>query len=88
MINENQISASELPFCFSDEEEQYSMIRYGELLCPGVYFIVTNFPEYSLTGEYIVTTADSPAISSAARAFCMPLSKKAVLCKTTAKAAM
>lgn len=81
-MEENQIPASDLPFHFSrDEEKKYGTIRYGELICPGVYYVSTKFHELRFGGEYLVATADSTAISPAARAFCVQLSENAVLCK-------
>lgn len=82
-MEENQMPVSNLPFYFiGDEEELYGEICYGELICPGVYYVFTKFDGLRIGGEYLVVTANSPAISSAARAFCIPLLVgNAVLCK-------
>ncbi len=84
-MKKNQIPVSDLPFHFHEfEEKKYGFIRYGELICPEVYYIATKFTgsKSHFTGEYIVATADSPAISSTARTFCTPLSVgNAILCE-------
>ena len=66
---------SDLPFQFSaDAKKQYGKIRYAEKLGPGVYFITTSRDHsWSLGGEYLVVTSDSPAISDKAHAYGTPL---------------
>lgn len=74
-MDKNQVPISELPFNFDGLESQYGQIKYAELICPGVYYIVTRFnidrPRFA--GEYLVVTEDSPAISPEARGFTIPL---------------
>ena len=74
-MDKKQMPISELPFNFDGLEPQYGQIKHAELICPGVYFIVTKFntdrPRFA--GEYLVVTEDSPAISPEARNFTTPL---------------
>ncbi|MFR8333589.1 MAG: hypothetical protein ACLU9S_15560 [Oscillospiraceae bacterium] len=64
-MDKKQMPISELPFNFDGLEPQYGQIKHAELICPGVYFIMTKFntdrPRFA--GEYLVVTEDSPAIS-------------------------
>lgn len=74
-MDKKQMPISELPFNFDGLEPQYGQIKHAELICPGVYFIMTKFntdrPRFA--GEYLVVTEDSPAISPEARNFTTPL---------------
>ena len=74
-MDKKQMPISELPFNFDGLEPQYGQIKHAELICPGVYFIMTKFntdrPRFA--GEYLVVTEDSPAISPEARNFTAPL---------------
>ena len=41
-MDKKQMPISELPFNFDGLEPQYGQIEHAELICPGVYFIVTS----------------------------------------------
>lgn len=42
-MDKKQMPISELPFNFDGLEPQYGQIKHAELICPGVYFIMTKF---------------------------------------------
>ena len=68
---QKQFTVLELSFQFpAAVEKQYGKIHDAEDLGAGVYYISTYLPEDRYAGgEYLLVTADSPAISDAAHAY-------------------